>query len=78
MFKVVESVPLSTINSMSPAWVGFSILLEMPLSQTSFITLPEKVFASLGAIQGFMTVNSRLKTWQQMENKSTPEVQPST
>ena len=40
------------------------------------VTLPGKVFASLGAAQGFATVNSRLKTWQQVENKSTAEVQP--
>ena len=40
------------------------------------VTLPKKVFASLGAAQGFATVNSRLKTWQQVENRSTAEVQP--
>lgn len=36
----------------------------------NYISLPLIVFASLGAAQGFATVNSRLKTWQQMENKA--------
>ena len=42
-----------------------------------YISLPVKVFASLGAAQAFATVNSRLKTWQQMENKAAA-VEPAT
>ena len=41
------------------------------------VSLPVKVFASLGAAQAFATVNSRLKTWQQMENKAAA-VEPAT
>ena len=51
--------------------------LEHKLCYINYISLPVKVFASLGAAQAFATVNSRLKTWQQMENKAAA-VEPAT
>ena len=44
--------------------------IMLPNLNIIYVSLPLIVFASLGAAQGFATVNSRLKTWQQMENKA--------